>query len=87
MAKSVASRSAGQIEREIPASVAKRMMIRGVEHGIDTLPEWSKGVDSSSTSASCVGSNPTGVIFMKCFLHVPSMRKANFLAGVCCAWC
>ena len=23
---------------------------------IDTLPEWSKGVDSSSTSASCVGS-------------------------------
>ena len=28
----------------------------------DTLPEWSKGVDSSSTSASCVGSNPTGVI-------------------------
>ena len=30
----------------------------------DTLPEWSKGVDSSSTSASCVGSNPTGVIFL-----------------------
>ena len=29
----------------------------------DTLPEWSKGVDSSSTSASCVGSNPTGVNF------------------------
>ena len=28
----------------------------------DTLPEWSKGVDSSSTSASCVGSNPTAVI-------------------------
>ena len=27
------------------------------------MPEWSKGVDSSSTSASCVGSNPTGVIF------------------------
>ena len=27
----------------------------------DTLPEWSKGVDSNSTSASCVGSNPTGV--------------------------
>ena len=25
----------------------------------DSLPEWSKGVDSSSTSASCVGSNPT----------------------------
>ena len=29
---------------------------------IDSLPEWSKGVDSSSTSASCVGSNPTAVI-------------------------
>ena len=33
----------------------------------DTLPEWSKGVDSSSTSASCVGSNPTGVnLFTAC---------------------
>ena len=31
----------------------------------DTLPEWSKGVDSSSTSASCVGSNPTGVNFVR----------------------
>ena len=30
----------------------------------DTLPEWSKGVDSSSTSASCVGSNPTAVILL-----------------------
>ena len=29
----------------------------------DSLREWSKGVDSSSTSASCVGSNPTAVIF------------------------
>ena len=32
---------------------------------IDTLPEWSKGVDSTSTSASCVGSNPTGVNCLK----------------------
>ena len=31
----------------------------------DSLPEWSKGVDSSSTSASCVGSNPTAVRFSK----------------------
>ena len=31
-------------------------------HSRDSLPEWSKGVDSSSTSASCVGSNPTAVI-------------------------
>ena len=28
---------------------------------IDSLPEWSKGVDSSSTRAICVGSNPTAV--------------------------
>jgi hypothetical protein len=27
-----------------------------------SLPEWSKGVDSSSTSESCVGSNPAAVI-------------------------
>ena len=32
------------------------------KQSIDSLPEWSKGVDSSSTSASCVGSNPTAVI-------------------------
>ena len=30
----------------------------------DTLPERSKGVDSSSTSVSCVGSNPTAVRLM-----------------------
>ena len=39
----------------------------------DSLPEWSKGVDSSSTSASCVGSNPTAVIFQ--ILHA-SLGKA-----------
>ena len=33
---------------------------------IDSLPEWSKGVDSSSTSASCVGSNPTAVSTFSC---------------------
>ena len=32
----------------------------------DSLPEWSKGVDSSSTSANCVGSNPTAVILAMC---------------------
>ena len=36
----------------------------------DTLPEWSKGVDSSSTSASCVGSNPTGVMSIGTVLRV-----------------
>ena len=35
------------------------------EKCIDTLPEWSKGVDSRSNSASCVGSNPTGVNCLK----------------------
>ena len=50
----------------------------------DTLPEWSKGVDSSSTSASCVGSNPTGVIILPvriyyiCWQHV---HQAALLAA------
>ena len=35
---------------------------RGLFESRDSLPEWSKGVDSISTSASCVGSNPTAVI-------------------------
>ena len=30
---------------------------------MDSLPEWSKGVDSSSTGANLVGSNPTAVTF------------------------
>ena len=33
------------------------------------MPKWSKGVDSSSTSASCVVSDPTGVNFKKRGLH------------------
>ena len=52
---------------EIPAS--------SVWHGEtqqDSLPEWSKGVDSSSTSASCVGSNPTAVIYA---LFIPQTRQ------------
>ena len=45
----------------------KEMKLRAMPklRHIDTLPEWSKGVDSSSTSASCVGSNPTGVNCLK----------------------
>ena len=43
----------------------------------DTLPEWSKGVDSSSTSASCVGSNPTGVNLQMVFQSLfPRPREA-----------
>ena len=40
----------------------------------DTLPEWSKGVDSSSTSASCVGLNPTGVMW-RSFDHEAAVRS------------
>ena len=47
-------------------SIAPKSPKASMQH--DTLPEWSKGVDSSSTSASCVGSNPTGVIFLLCIL-------------------
>jgi hypothetical protein len=43
----------------------------------DSLPEWSKGVDSSSTSASCVGSNPTAV----------SCGLGKALAGALRGWC
>ena len=47
----------------------------------DTLPEWSKGVDSSSTSASCVGSNPTGVIIRFSDFHLDAMcQMPNDLA-------
>ena len=49
----------------------------------DTLPEWSKGVDSSSTSASCVGSNPTGVI-LQCKCGSPACRSIiNYKKRVC----
>ena len=44
----------------------------------DTLPEWSKGVDSSSTSASYVGSNPTGVTATQGLCHqglVPPLHR------------
>ena len=43
--------------------------------GSDSLPEWSKGVDSSSTSESCVGSNPTAVIRFDCQERL-SVREA-----------
>ena len=43
----------------------------------DTLPEWSKGVDSSSTSASCVGSNPTGVTLGLCFRMVGEANESD----------
>ena len=42
---------------------------------VDTLPEWSKGVGSSSTSANCVGSNPTGVIWLHSSSPTPTKNK------------
>ena len=36
----------------------------------DSLPEWSRVVDSSSTSACCVGSNPTAVMLLQGFQKV-----------------
>ena len=46
----------------------------------DSLPEWSKGVDSSSTSASCVGSNPTAVIFTAAEVAASAPLLASALA-------
>ena len=54
----------------------------------DTLPEWSEGVDSSSTSASCVGSDPTGVIVRSSGFRADSMHQAPrdiLLLSVPCA--
>ena len=49
-----------------PASEVSHSKLNGSNkqnHTSDSLPEWSKGVDSSSTGASCVGSNPIAVMF------------------------
>ena len=58
-------------------------------HRQDTLAEWSKAVDSSSTIFGCVGSNPTGVIvaiaccigvrFFDNGLILPAMHEARVL--------
>ena len=45
----------------------------------DSLPEWSKGVDSSSTSASCVGSNPTAV--RPSFMIMPTVAPMKGARG------
>ena len=49
---------------------------------VDTLPEWSKGVDSSSTSADCVGSNPTGVIWPHSSSPTPTTKQSVAAAGM-----
>ena len=67
----------------------------------DSLPEWSQGVDSSSTSASCVGPNPTAVKlwsatfpiseihFQWCCLPraQPSTPRRHFFSNPCFAGC
>ena len=45
---------------------------------MDSLPERSKGVDSSSTSASCVGSNPTAVIH-RCIFVVGKIALSELM--------
>ena len=55
----------GHVRRKMARHMNHRKTNRNVKTRTqDTLPEWSKGVDSSSTSESCVGSNPTGVNVM-----------------------
>ena len=48
-------------ERDVVATYGSRARSRIERQTSDSLPEWSKGVDSSSTRAICVGSNPTAV--------------------------
>ena len=55
-------------------------MARATTDATDSLPEWSKGVDSSSTSESCVGSNPTAVI-MKVSQSAKRGRASALRAG------
>ena len=43
----------------------------------DSLPEWSKGVDSGSTRASCVGSNPTALSHHRIHCHSAQARCAS----------
>ncbi len=46
------------------SAVSNRRPCRCDKRSKESLAEWSKGVDSSSASASCVGSNPTVVMFL-----------------------
>ena len=41
----------------------ERCVAMAKHRSMDSLPEWSKEVDSSSTGANLVGSNPTAVSF------------------------
>ena len=67
----VVSRSCAA-DASLYSAAAAHAVNNAESHAIDTLPEWSKGVDSSSTSTSCVGSNPTGVTLLLWGLQPPS---------------
>ena len=67
----VVSRSCAA-DASLYSAAAAHAVNNAESHAIDTLPEWSKGVDSSSTSASCVGSNPTSVTLLLWGLQPPS---------------
>ena len=58
---------------------SKFMTLQVSSYSSDSLPEWSKGVDSSSTSVNCVGSNPTAVILSLAFCDVLHVYAFNFL--------
>ena len=58
---------------------SKLMTLQVSSYSSDSLPEWSKGVDSSSTSVYCVGSNPTAVILSLAFCDVLHVYAFNFL--------
>ena len=53
---------------------SKLMTLQVSSYSSDSLPEWSKGVDSSSTS-----SNPTAVILSLAFCDVLHVYAFNFL--------
>ena len=58
---------------------SKLMTLQVRSHSSDSLPERSKGVDSSSISVNCVGSNPTAVILSLAFCDVLHVYAFNFL--------
>ena len=58
---------------------SKFMTLQVSSYSSDSLPEWSKGVDSSSTSVNCVGSNPTAVILSLAFCDVLHVYAFTFL--------
>ena len=60
---------------------SERMHLPPAYNCKDSLPEWSKGVDSSSTSASCVGSNPTAVISRRCDSDTRGTRNDQIEIG------